>query len=346
MKTAKYISVLTGLFLTGLSFAQDIHFSNMEYAPMNLNPALAGANSPLQAIVNYRSQWNSVALPYNTMGLSVDGRFNENQTSKTGIIAGGICFYNDQAGANKVTTNSGAVNLAYHLILDRTSTLGLGLYGGFGQRTLGISDAKWASQYDGSSYNSSLASGETFDNASFTYLDAGAGLVYTYKKNAGYMTQNDQRAVNAGVAFYHVNTPSYSFINSSNDENLYLRWNIFANAEIGLSNSNGALLPGVYFNRQGKYMEILYGTYYRITVTDPSRITGFNKGFYIHFGLFHRWNDALIAKTILEWNTISAGFAYDINISPLNRFSSARGGFELFLRYNLQSGPGSKTKFR
>jgi hypothetical protein len=46
---------------------------------------------------------------------------------------------------------------------------------------------------------------------------------------------------------------------------------------------------------------------------------------------------------MLEWSDISAGFAYDINISSLTEVSSARGGFEIFLRYNVGhlTGPGS-----
>jgi len=330
--------------VTGMSFRQDIHFSQMEYSPMTLNPALAGANSSLQGIVNYRSQWNSVAAPFQTIAASFDGRFNPNSASKNGIIAGGINFYNDEAGSNKVTTSNVNLSLAYHLNLDRMSTLGLGIYGGFGQRSISMGDAQWNSQYNGTSYDGSLA-GESIDNNSFSFLDAGAGLLYNYKKYSGSSSQRNQRTFSGGVSFFHVNTPTYSFIESS-DEKLYMRWSLFANGLIALKNSNGAVLPGAYFNMQGPSMEILFGTYYRISLTESSQITGRVKPFFLHFGLFSRWNDALIAKTILEWNTISAGFAYDINISPLNSASQMKGGFELFLRYNLQSVGGSMSSFR
>lgn len=82
-------------------------------------------------------------------------------------------------------------------------------------------------------------------------------------------------------------------------------------------------------------MEILYGTYYRFTLAEGSRVTGRNKYCYLALGLFHRWGDALVAKSMLEYGPVSGGFAYDINISSLTQVSSARGGFEVFLRYNL-----------
>jgi len=79
MKTSyiKLIVLLLGSLAGFRSFAQDIHFSQMEYSPLTLNPALAGANSPMQGIVNYRSQWNSVAVPYKTIAASFDMRCNE-----------------------------------------------------------------------------------------------------------------------------------------------------------------------------------------------------------------------------------------------------------------------------
>lgn len=346
MKSTFKRILITGLISTSaISYGQDVHFSQMAYSPMNLNPGLAGANSTLQVITNYRSQWKSVAVPYQTFGASVDGRFNNNSRNKKGIIAGGIGFFNDQVGDLKTTTNNVTASLAYHVIMDRSNTLGLGIYGGWGQRTLNPDGGRWGSQYDGTEYDASLPTNETFNSPSFSYMDAGAGLVYTYRSFEGYMTQNNQREVNGGIAFYHVNNPSFSFIDNGT-EKLYMRWSMFVNACIGFENSDAALEPAVYFNRQKSTMEILYGTYYRLRVTEGSKVTGFNKPFYIHLGVFHRWGDALIAKSMLEWNQYSAGFAYDFNISSLTEVSSAKGGFEIFLRYNLIESPGTISKIR
>lgn len=345
----KYLLASAGFIFAFGATAQDVHFSQMGYSPLNLNPGLAGAHSALQGVVNYRTQWNSVAVPYTTIGASVDGRFNENKRGKSGIIAGGINFFNDQSGNLNVKTTNVSVNLAYHLILDRTSTLGLGIYGGYGQRSISPDEGRWGSQYDGSiddGYNATLSGGsDLLNNRSFSALDAGAGLVYAYKNSDGYMTQNNQQWHTGGVAFYHVNNPSYSFFADS-DEKLYMRWSLFYNGIIGIENSRGAIEPGVYFNRQKTSMEILYGAYYRHTITEGSKVTGRSKPFFFHIGLFHRWGDALVAKSMLEWYEFSAGFAYDINISSLTEASNAKGGFEVFLRYNMEPGGVSKSKIR
>jgi type IX secretion system PorP/SprF family membrane protein len=325
------------------TFSQDIHFSHFEFSPLTLNPGLAGANSPMQAIVNYRSQWKSVATPFKTFAASFDARFNENKRNKKGIFAGGINFFNDQSGDLKVTTNTASLNLAYHLILDRKSTVGLGMYTGFGQRAIQPSNGRWGSQYDGFDYNPLLESGENIASASFSYLDAGAGLLYTYKKNEGYMTQNDQIALNAGLASFHVNRPGFSFIDKSSDR-LYMRWSAFVNAEIGLKNTRGALLPGIYYQRQGPTQELFFGLYYKYILSSGSKITGFTRPASFSLGLFNRFKDALVGKVMFEWDVISAGFAYDINISSLMEVSNAKGGFDLFLRFNLGDGGGFRSR--
>jgi type IX secretion system PorP/SprF family membrane protein len=310
---------------------------------MSLNPGLAGANGPMQGIVNYRSQWNSVADPYKTIAASFDARFNDKKRNKSGIIAGGINFYNDQAGDLKVNTNNVNLNLAYHLILDKSSTLGLGIYSGFGQRSISPEGGKWASQYDGNAYNPSLSSGEVFNSPSFSFFDAGAGLVYTYKNGAGYMNQNKQRFINGGIAFYHVNRPNYSYINNG-EEKLYMRISGFVNANIGIANTRGSILPGIYYQRQKSAQEIYFGANYKYNLHEGSRHTGFTRPMALYIGLFGRVKDALVGKLMFEYDQFSAGFAYDINISSLTEVSRSKGGFELFLRFNMGDGGGFRAK--
>jgi len=328
--------VLVATLTVSTSWSQDVHFSQAEYSPMTLNPGLTGAHSRMQVNLNYRTQWSSVAVPYNTIGASVEGRFNENKRNKKGIIAGGVNFYNDKVGNLPLSTNKFNLNVAYHLILNKNNMVGLGMYGGLGQRTLEPNDGQWGNQYDGMQYNSSLSSNEVFNSNSFSFFDAGTGLVYTYKSGNG-RSVRDQKMVNGGVAFYHVNNPNYSFINNE-DEKLPLRWSLFANGLFTLQNSNGALMPGFYLNRQKSNMEIMYGTYYRFSVGSSSKPNFFG------IGAFHRWGDAFILKTFVEIAEFTGGFAYDFNLSSLSEASKGRGGLEVFLRYKMGAKRGSRSQ--
>lgn len=314
--------------------AQDVHFSQMEFSPLTLNPALAGANSNLQGIVNYRTQWKSVATPYKTMGASIDGRLNTNKHKRNGHLVAGLNFFNDQSGDAKVMTTNVNISLGYHLILDPTSTLGLALYTGFGQRSINPQAGRWGSQYNGMNYDANLSSGEIFTTDRFSYIDAGAGLVYTYKDQERSMRSNDGKSFNYGFAMYHVSKPHYSFY-GDDAEKLFMRFSVFANGNIGLGDSKWTLMPGIYYQRQKTAQEFLIGSYFKYRLSDASRVTAINKAAFFALGVFYRNKDAVVFKGMVEWSEYSLGFAYDVNVSSLTQVSQSRGGMEVFLRYNM-----------
>lgn len=325
-------------------YAQDVHFSQMRYSPLTLNPALAGAEQNFQAVVNYRDQWRSVAAPFQTIAASVDGRFKEKRGGN-GVLVWGVNFLNDQAGDVRLTTTQASLNLGYHLFLDRKSSLGLAIQGGFGQRGINATSGTWSTQFVGSGFNTSLASGELLDQSNFTHLDAGAGVVYHYLKNEQYMRGNDQFMLTAGFGAYHVNRPSYSFIAGGQDD-LAIRFSGFVYADYGIRNSNFSIAPALYYQRQGPHQEILAGSYLRVLLNEGSKVTGFVQKLSTSYGIFYRFGDAITAKFLLEYSSYAFGVAYDFNISSLAVASNGRGGMEFFLRYVLPDPFGSKSKTR
>ena len=92
-------------------------------------------------------------------------------------------------------------------------------------------------------------------------------------------------------------------------------------------------MPGLYINHQRNAFEIMYGTYYGYIIQEGSKITGFRKPTMIAGGLFHRFNDAVIVKGLLEIKSFAVGMSYDINLSRLTSASRTVGGFEVFVMY-------------
>lgn len=330
-------SFIAAISLSTTVYAQDIHFSQMYYSPLTLNPALAGIDAPISAAVNYRSQWRSIASPYSTIAASFDARLNEHKRRKKGIFAIGINFFNDQSGDTRISTTNANLHLAYHLILDRKSTLGAAIYTGYGQRAINTAAGRWGNQFDGLAYNPVLPSGEYFMSDSFGFIDVGTGFVYNRKQNEGYITSNRQKDITIGIAAYHLSRPNYSFLNT-NDDRLYMRFSAFFKGTFGIENTLLSIVPAIYYQRQGKAQELLVGTYFRYMILEQSKITGFNKGTFLSLGAFYRNKDAMVVKAMLEFNDFSLGFGYDVNISSLTSVSNARGGFELFLKYGLTRG--------
>ena len=338
MKNAFYLSIALAVNTLTMQ-AQDIHFSNTEYAPLILNPALAGANSPIQANMAYRTQWGQLGSSFRTTMASVDARITEDNNSKSNFLALGLTFFNDRIGDMGMVTNNIALSLADHIKLNAKSQLSLAISAGYSLRSFENTDGIWASQYDGVAYNPGLASGEDFNNQNFGYFDAGAGILYTYAKKVKAMAKNANKRVNVGVAAYHITRPNNSFVELAS-EKLPIRYSAFLNADISIDGTDGNVMPGVFYQRQGTFSQLLLGTYYKYKFNNGSNYTGYERPFAVSLGIFTRLKDSYIAKLMIDWDQFSLGYAYDFTISKLTSNSHRLGASEIFLRFNVGDGGG------
>lgn len=335
----KKIFLLLLLLSAQKAYLQDVHFSQFAMAPIFINPANSGAENKIRAIMNYREQWKSVATPYKTLGLSYDMRVAENNS---GHFAFGTSFFSDKAGDAKMATTQANMNLAYHLRIGDGMRLGMGIMAGYAQRSVNTSLLEWGNQYNGSIYDAALSNGEpSTGNMTKSFLDAGAGVVWTYVKGERYMTSNDKLSAVAGFSVLHVHQPNYSFYANPN-ELLYRRYIAHGNAVIGISNSKWSVAPGFFFSLQGGARELVYGSMFKYRLKDNSHYTNFVAASSIAAGVFYRNKDAVIIKGMINYANYSLGFAYDLNTSTLKPTSKGKGGFEFCLRFITPTG-GSKN---
>lgn len=339
MKLHLKIALLTVLAIAKIGQAQDIHFSQPDYAPMSLNPSLTGLEGPLRFSLNYRNQWPLVGASYNTVQASADIKFGDHDPLRPGFLSLGLLLYSDMQNGGSVMNNKANLSLSYQFRIDDDNYVGAGLYFGFGQRSLGAPDGKWASQYDQTlyTYDPAINSGEDafMSRQSFGYGDAGLGVNYQFDKGETSMNKNNRRALTAGLALYHLNRPSYSFA-GLNEEKLPIRYSLFVNGFIGIRGKRNSFQPGVYFNYQKGAYDLQFGSYYSYLIQEGSKITMFRDATSVAGGLFYRWNDALILKGYMQVKKFKFGLAYDVNISRLSPSSKTVGGFEMFITYNTR----------
>lgn len=202
-KTLLILTVALSLVYT--TQAQDIHFLQYQYAPITLNPALAGANHDVQGVLNYKTQWKSVATPYSTINASFDMRVLK---FMKGFFASGLSVYNDKAGYGSLTTTTATLPIAYHLRLDRKNSLGAALYIAGEQKTISTNNFQWAKQYDGGSFNSALANGQTINKPSYVFLNFGVGVFYRAKDTVVIKSMFEYSNYSVGVA-YDVNVRAF-----------------------------------------------------------------------------------------------------------------------------------------
>lgn len=342
MKQIVLLLAMTAGF-SELAISQDIHFSNTEYVPLVLNPALAGANSGRQASLAYRTQWGQLGSSFRTAVAAFDTRLGKERSNKVNTLGLGFNFFTDRTPGKSITNTSAAVSIADHIKLSTTSRISIGLNIGYAFSSFGVSSGKWASQYNGVAYDANISSGETFGNQSFGALDAGAGALYTYEKTSKNAFGASKKKIQAGFAAYHVNRPNDSFI-QSNESRLPIRYTFFLNADIDITGTKSSFQPGVYVQRQGAFAQYLFGTNYRYQVNSGSKYTGYERPFSLSMGLFTRIRDSFIGRLMVEFDQYSIGYAHDFTISLLSTSNGRLGASEFFLRYNMGDGGGFRNK--
>jgi type IX secretion system PorP/SprF family membrane protein len=331
-KWTSFFAVALVAGITSLT-AQDVHFSQFTMSPLTQNPGLTGAIYDIQAIMNYRTQWASVASPYTTMAASFDMRLGHKKSRK-GFWAAGMNIYDDKAGDAQLSILQANLNVAYHVRLNEYNILGAGIQAGFVQRSISAGALQWGNQYNGSVYDANLPTGETAGiAASKMFIDAGAGVVWSYDntKGAKNVTDNHEFKINVGASVFHPQESSYSFYGDG--EKLYMKFLVHSDARISIPNSNMAIVPAMMYSRQGNVQELDAGAMLRYKLKQDSKYTGFAKGAALSLGGYYRAGDAFAPAMLLEYANYALGMSYDLNTSPLRTASNLRGGVEITLRF-------------
>lgn len=319
-RTMKRIVLVAGICFTGLlGYAQDIHFSQYNSAPILLNPALTGVNgADYRLAANYRQQWTNVAN-YRTIAASYDmALFKKTNRSNYGGL--GVSFFSDKAGDTDLSTNQVNLNLGYTFMLTRngSQSLSTGIMGGFGHRSVDPNKMTFDSQFGSGGFDPGLPTLEDIETDTRIYADVGAGVLWNMnRKYSNYYL---------GFAATHLNQPNISFMGNA-DENLYMKLTLHGGGQF-IVHEKLAILPSFVYYNQGPANQFNFGTLVKIKKT---AVKGDNTAFYV--GGWYRLKDAFIATARVDIASFSIGFSYDITLSKATVATRANGGPELSLIY-------------
>jgi type IX secretion system PorP/SprF family membrane protein len=298
--------------------AQDIHYTQYDFAPMYLNPAQTGLyNGDYRVVANFRDQWFSVPVPYMTFSTSFDAHLLQNKLENNVLAIGGL-FHYDRAGDIRLSLTHVTVNLAYHQQLAKGLFLGAGIQVGIGQRRFRSDLATFDDQFRGDVFDPSYTSADlaNLTKTGLTFLDIGTGINLRYQKTA-------RTWMNTGLALVHLNNPKQSFMGQ--DVRLKMRMSVSANASFQV-NERWDIVPTLLYQWQKPYQEFLFGALTRYHLNqNPGRETA------VFFGSEYRLGDAVAAIFGINYQTWQLGFSYDVNTSKFNAATNSNGGFELSL---------------
>ncbi|MFN6944883.1 MAG: PorP/SprF family type IX secretion system membrane protein [Cytophagaceae bacterium] len=311
--------------------AQNVLFTQYQYAPALINPASVGMSSDIQFYLNYRSQLrsmdNHIKTPAFTGILPVIDKSNNRR--------GGIGFtaISDQSGTYSYYRNSGAmVSLAYDFNIGRTSHVSFGMGGAWFQRSLTAGEFTTGSQYEQNmGYNPNLPTGETGDYFSISYFDYNAGAMY-------YATdpETSRNKYYVGVSAYHLNRANIDFGSDSR-----MPINFIGTAGIMLLNKpEFSIVPEALVLKNNTMHNLIGGVRFQYYAGAKGKAK-FAEDIILSITPRYRVNQAASLAIELQKAFLTLGFAYEINTSKVASYTAHRGATEVMVALKI---PVKKNK--
>ena len=316
----KIISILI-VFIVVLNTAsgQDVHFSQFFAAPLLVNPANTGNfNGSVRLGLNYRDQWSSVTVPYQTFSTYGDVAIQPKKSvNRLGL---GLVAFNDQAGDGALTTNKIYFSGAYHIGYTEKDAwrLAIGLTGGLVQKSVDLNKLTFDSQWNDFEFDPALLNNEPVSTEVLDYVDLGVGALLTVIPYEG-------ERYTLGFSAWHINEPEETFFNNTNT--VGVKYTLTAGGFFATSGI-ASFQPQIYISTQKNSLEMVAGTNVSIPINEEE-----NMYTSIFVGGWYRYNDAIWMVGGAQINHLTVSASYDLNISKLRTASSAMGGFEIALAY-------------
>jgi len=311
-----YLPVIIFVFIANSITSQDIHWSQFNDNQLFQNPAHAGHfDGDFRLIGNFRDQWRSVTVPFNTFSMSADAKFKN--------IGFGINLFNDQAGDGKFRTVEVQGNISYAIKLtgDSTHVIRPGINFGMNHRQINWDALYFDTQYNGYVFNPGAPTFENNQSSRKTNMSLGAGLVYEWYRD-------NRFKVLAGVGAFNLNRPHQGFYDLEIPREI--RVNGFVKGTFQL-NEKWDLIPSAQFSTQGVYKELVVGGSGKYYLDRKKDIYSALYG-----GIWYRNADAAYLSFGYDYQDLFFGISYDINFSKLVPASHMRGGIEFAVRYIIR----------
>ncbi len=314
----KILPILIAVFLSVPLFSQDIHWTQFDMAPLQLNPARTGdfhGTARLSAIA--RTQGNTIAnTGYFTYGFGVDAPIIKG-LRKNDWIGVGLSFATDKSGELELGLKSQAFSGSYHYALDKkaTSYLTLGVQIESYGRKIGNSEA--AEFRDGT--NMSIGgSRQSPDFKNATGYTAGLLLSTALNKRA---------KLRIGGKFARIGKIR---LNLAPNQTYKLPNRITIHADLDYQiRPRTKIIPSLLYENYGTASALVVqgrGKY----LLDPKKTID------ISAGLGYRVGDALEVLFGLGWGDIDVGIGYDLPVSGQSSEAIPLGGLEVAITYVMK----------
>ena len=316
----KVILLFLFIAICRLVKSQDIHFSDYNSSPVNLNPSTtAHFIGNYRYTLNYRWQYGTITVPYQTFSASTEIKLDADKR-KMPPLGTGFLFNYDFTGDSKYTSYQIGIPLAYHHKYNSgKSRFSMGFMPCFVVNQIDADKLKFPDQFVYSVYNQSIPTKDIIPGRSKFFISMVVALNHT-------LIFSNKGVWNIGISLANVNKPTVSFYKNK-DSKLNRRFSYMTKYDHPIT-TDFHVEPQILTQTQGSYKEYVFGLriiHYIDNYTIPM----------IKYGLSFRSreNDALIFHLGFNYKGYLVGLNYDMNLSDLSEVSNGVGAFEVSLQY-------------
>ncbi|MFM1914367.1 MAG: hypothetical protein RLZZ531_36 [Bacteroidota bacterium] len=327
----KYIFFISCFFVLSV-YAQDYHLTQMDKTMTIWNPSATSMHQGYEKIsLQNRNQWLGAGTQFMTsygMGEFSVGKTRKSDKAYAGI---GVFFSNDVGGDSKMSQKAFGTSVSGHLPLAKGHWLSAGIQTAFCNRSADFSRLLYYSQWNGSSLDPNVYSGEANDFTSFSYLDAGLGMNYRYIPGNKPNLSSGQFAFLGGFSIAHVNSPSLNY-NSLTTDRLYRKFCFHTQMKYALDDRSNMELSAMQYI-QGPHKETILGLFYRAKFRGNSEITNVVNSQSILMGCYFRSMGTMAPYVALTYGSVDIGLSYDLDFGTIS--SAYRHSIEVNFAYTF-----------
>lgn len=324
------LSLILGVALIGRAQDADPFFAGA--GQLLLDPSRAGFAPGVAGTFIHQDQLSGTPGAWRNDLVSLEWCARNKKRQVDRWLGVGLVAARERQGAAAADFTSINVVPAFHLRTGERTFLSSGLELGWTTGTYADATGAWGSQYDGTRYDPSLPSGESWAADANTWMEMRAGVSWTKKQEAESARRRERDALVVGFAADHLGRiilREGAFAAPA----LPIRFTLHGLVEVphGIW-ENGYFSGELVAHHQGPFhtgrIGLSTGKHLLNAVRSASGplLLGF------HGGLAYRMNDALVVNAGLDFGKASFGMAYGWPIFNPNTGAAGRRSFEVVLR--------------
>ncbi|MFM7595692.1 MAG: type IX secretion system membrane protein PorP/SprF, partial [Flavobacteriales bacterium] len=257
--------------------------------------------------------------------------FGKNNFDNKSYAGMGLHFNRDVGGDSRFGSNNIGASLSGHLVTSRRSKFSAGIQTSVSSRSGDLSNVLFYSQWNGSTFDPSIPTNEPNQIARFSYIDAGAGISYTFSTKGTRVAQTQQRYFNVGLFAQHVSRPKLRY-----NEITYDRLNVKVGGHLESEFNIGyglALEFKTLQMLQGKHYIGRYGMLLKAILKQSASITRLKNDAFCSAGLYMSSTGTLSPVFVIDLGGFQLGINYDLELAKISR--AYRSSIEFSLSYSF-----------